>query len=168
MHKFTVHAFLAIAFLAGPAFAGDPANTAAPAQLSSAALPKDPEAAYELADKALKAASYAKAVELFLANMKKFPKHPRMQDVQWGLAEAYRGKGDTEQALVEYSRFYQDFGDTPRAAEALFKVGGCYEALGDKMTAMLSYKVVTKKFPTSAFAEQAKTRLRELQSKQAK
>ncbi|NWJ42584.1 MAG: outer membrane protein assembly factor BamD [Geothrix sp.] len=168
MPGFTTRAFLAAVLLVGPISAGTGATIAPPRRQKTATLPKDPEAAYKLAATALLAANYAKAVDLFLANMKKFPKHPRMEDLQWGLAESYRGKGDTEMALAEYSRFYQDYGDAPRAAEALYKAGGCYEVLGDKMTAKLSYTVISRKFPTSAFAEQARTRLSELQSEPAK
>jgi TolA-binding protein len=129
------------------------------------ALPQDPAAAYDLAASELRAARYDKAVDLFLAVLKQFPRHSRMEDIQFGLAEAYFGKRDYRHALAEFSRFYQDFGASERAAEALFKVAQCYEALGDYKTAILSLKVITKKFKRSEFAKDAKKLMKALRKK---
>jgi TolA-binding protein len=128
-------------------------------------LPADPQVAYEAAARALAAGQPAKAVELFLAILKQFPKHPRLEDIQFNLAEAYYAKGDFKHALAEYSRYYQDFGSSERAAEALFKVAKCYEELGDYRTAVLSLKVITKKFKKSSFAKEARRLMKLLQKK---
>ena len=85
--------------------------------------------------------------------------------MQFNLAEAYFGDKDFKHALAEYSRFYQDFGASERAPEALFKVAQCYDQLGDYRTAILSLKVITKKFKKSAFAKDAKKLMKSLKKK---
>jgi TolA-binding protein len=128
-------------------------------------LPADPQAAYDAAARELAAGRCTEGVNLFLAVLSQFPKHPRLEDIQFGLAEAYYCKHDFKHALAEYSRYYQDFGSSERAAEALFKVAKCYEELGDFRTAVLSLKVITKKFKKSSFAKEAKKLMKQLQKK---
>lgn len=141
------------------------AKPVAPQVAEQPPAPTDPAAAYDEAARELSAARYDKAVDLFLGVLKQFPKHSRMEDIQFGLADAYVGKRDFKQALAEYSRFYQDFGQSERAPEALFKVAKCYEELGDFRTAELSLKVIIKKFKKSSFAKDAKKLLKVLKKK---
>jgi TolA-binding protein len=141
------------------------AKATAPPAPPQSALPSDPQAAYAQASQALAQGNHDRAVQLYLELLKQFPKHPQMEDIQFGLAEAYFAKKEYKQALAEYSRFYQDFGGSARAAEALFKVAQCYQSLGDYQTAHLSLTVITKKFKDSTFARQAKTIMKQLKKK---
>jgi TolA-binding protein len=137
----------------------------APAQQQTDLQTNGPAAAYDNAVKELQNGNYDRAIDLFISFSERFPKYPRLEEVQWGLAEAYYGKGDFKHSLAEYSRFYQDFTDSPRMAEALFKIAKCYEGLADYETALLSLKVVTKKFKNSPFAERAKATTTEIKKK---
>jgi TolA-binding protein len=141
------------------------AKAATPAQPEQPALPTDPQAALDLALRELSARSYDKALDLFLSILKQWPRHPRLEDIQFGLAEAYLGKRDYKHALAEYSRFYQEFGSSERAPEALYKVAQCFEALGDYKNAMVSLKVITKKYKRSEFAKDAKKLMKTLRKR---
>ena len=124
--------------------------------------PLDPTTAYETAARDLQSGRFDKAVDGYLQLIQQFPKHPKMEDVQFGLGEAYYGKRDFKLALAEYSRFYQDFAGGERAPEALFRLAKCYEELGNYQTAVLSLKVIVKKFKKSSFAKDAKKLIKQL------
>ena len=124
--------------------------------------PLDPTTAYETAARDLQSGRFDKAVDGYLQLIQQFPKHPKMEDVQFGLGEAYYGKRDFKLALAEYSRFYQDFAAGERAPEALFRLAKCYEELGNYQTAVLSLKVIVKKFKKSSFAKDAKKLIKQL------
>jgi TolA-binding protein len=128
--------------------------------------PLDPAAAYDAAARELQAGRFDKAVDAYLQIIQQFPKHARMEDIQFGLAEAYYGKRDYKAALAEYSRFYQDFAESGRAPEALFRLAQCYEADGKYDTAQVPLKVILKKFKKSSFAKEAKKLLKQLKKKQ--
>lgn len=125
----------------------------------------DPTAAYEATQRDLQSGRFDKAVDGYLQLIQQFPKHPKMEDIQFGLGEAYYGKRDFKLALAEYSRFYQDFATSERAPEALFRLAKCYEELGNYQTAVLSLKVIVKKFKKSSFAKDAKKLIKQLSKK---
>src|SRR5205085_6154968 len=95
---------------------------------------------------------FAKAIDLFVATLTRYPQHPRRDAIYLGIADAYVAKRDYRQALAELERFYADSRDSPRAAEALLKIAECHAELRNLHKARLALRLLRKRFPDSPSA----------------
>ncbi|MFA6356147.1 MAG: tetratricopeptide repeat protein [Candidatus Omnitrophota bacterium] len=85
-------------------------------------------------------------------------------DAYYGSAEAYFSKGAYEQALVNYLKIavlYYDKGKI--ASEAKFKSGECYEKLGERKMALVTYKEIVEEYPKSEVAVKSEAKIKELE-----
>jgi tol-pal system protein YbgF len=89
----------------------------------------------------------------------KHPSHALAPSAQYWIGEAYYLQHDYRQALTEFQTVL-DWGPTsPKAAEALLKVGLCYSHLREGTRAQEVWRRVLREFPDSPSADQARTLL---------
>ena len=73
-----------------------------------------------------------------------------------GIGYVYERKGDYKQAIEWFEKQKSDAGDSLTMMAPL-NLARCYAALSEKEKACAAYKEFTEKYPTSSFAEAAKT-----------
>jgi tetratricopeptide (TPR) repeat protein len=73
-----------------------------------------------------------------------------------GIGYVYERKGDFKQAIVWFEKQKSDASDSLNMMAPL-NLARCYAALGEREKACTSYKEFTEKYPSSSFAEAAKT-----------
>lgn len=71
---------------------------------------------------------------------------------------------DVDQALSEFLKVAVLYAGESEVTEGLFMAGRCLELLGDRDRARGQYQEIVDKYPKSAFADQAREKLRELGS----
>lgn len=79
-----------------------------------------------------------------------------------GLGKLSQAEGEHEAALSEFLKVAVLFADPEAVAEALCLAGACLETLGDPVNAAKRYDEVLADYPTSSFADTARTALRRL------
>ena len=72
-------------------------------------------------------------------------------------ADLLQGRGDAEEAIRQWIDVVEGYPKNPMAPEAMFRVGFTREtALGDTTEALKVYSELTRVYPQSAWAEQAR------------
>ncbi|MBN1910782.1 MAG: tetratricopeptide repeat protein [Pirellulales bacterium] len=84
---------------------------------------------------------------------------------QWMIGETYFHQKDYETAVREYLRVEMLYAFPRWQAGALLQAGKCYERLGQWDAAAQLYARVINSYPTTAFAEEAAARLRDVTPK---
>ncbi|MDP8257435.1 MAG: tetratricopeptide repeat protein [Candidatus Alcyoniella australis] len=87
-----------------------------------------------------------------------FPKSDRVPRAQFLLGECYFELKDWSQALIEYDKVLK-FGYDSQIQGSLFKIGLCYEYLGNKVRARSAYELLIRRDPNSEQATLAQQRL---------
>ena len=77
-----------------------------------------------------------------------------------GIGYVYERKGDYKQAIEWFEKQKRDANDSLNMMAPL-NLARCYAALGEREKACTSYKEFTEKYPSSSFAEAAKTGISE-------
>jgi tetratricopeptide (TPR) repeat protein len=77
-----------------------------------------------------------------------------------GIGYVYERKGDFKQAIEWFEKQKSDASDSLNMMAPL-NLARCYAALGEREKACTSYKEFTEKYPSSSFAEAAKTGISE-------
>jgi tol-pal system protein YbgF len=90
-----------------------------------------PERLYSAALGSFRARELGQAVLEFLDFIAKFPKHPLAGHAQYWIGEAYYVQRDYRQALTEFQKAVEQYGNVDKAPDALLRIGACYRALGD-------------------------------------
>ncbi|MCB9651827.1 MAG: tetratricopeptide repeat protein [Deltaproteobacteria bacterium] len=88
---------------------------------------------------------------------KDFAKHEAR--VQFLIGETYFAEGSFQQAAAEYNAVRKKFASSKWVADALFKLGMCFEKLNLPEDAKIFYETVKKKYKKSSVAKDAQKRL---------
>lgn len=90
-----------------------------------------PEQVYSAALGSFRARELGQAVLEFLDFIAKFAKHPLAGHAQFWIGEAYYVQRDYRQALTEFQKVVEQYGNIGKVPDALLKIGLCYRVLGD-------------------------------------
>ncbi|MEJ2525757.1 MAG: tol-pal system protein YbgF [Desulfuromonadales bacterium] len=122
------------------------------------------ESAPELYDRALKTIredqEYAKGRELMELFLKRYPEHNLAVNAAYWIGESYYAEKNYEQAILQFEKTIQEYGEHPKVASAMLKQALAFESTGDKATATLLLQRVIERFPLSDEAAKAKQALR--------
>lgn len=117
------------------------------------------EQMYAAALARLQADEHDRAVAAFTELTKKFPEHPLASSAQYWIGEAYYRQGDFHQALGEFQKVIDGYPKSPQIPEALLKIGLCHRSLRDQPRAREAWEQVTKQYPGTNAANQARSLL---------
>lgn len=78
------------------------------------------------------------------------------------LGKLHLADGETEEALSQFLKVAMLYAHSAEVSEALYLAGQCLEKLGNEDQAIEQYREIVNEHPDTAFASQARTRLREL------
>ena len=72
------------------------------------------------------------------------------------IAEIYENSlNDYDQAIIEYQRLINNFGNWISPGEGQFKIAKCYFKKGDYKQAIVEYEILAEKFPVSPLVEES-------------
>ncbi len=124
-----------------------------------AAKAQDPEALYSEGFKAIKNKEFGEAGDKFEKFISQHPKHKLADHAQYWLGEIYYARGDWEKAILEFDKVIKNYPDGSKVPAATLKQGYSFEKMGLTKEARVLLGNVIEKFPKSAEAAKAKTRL---------
>ncbi len=78
----------------------------------------------------------------------RYPDSDSIPEALFFLGQSYYRMKDYQKAMTTYKKIDSNFSLYPKAAEALYKVGKCLEALGNKDFAARVFKKVAAKYPS--------------------
>lgn len=140
--------------------AGTPPPASPPAATPRSSTPDaSPEQLYAAAMASFQAEEHGQAVLEFTELTKKFPEHPLAANAQYWVGEAYYRQRDFQQALVEFRKVIDGYPKGSQVPEALLKIGLCHRALKDQARAREAWEQVTKEYPGTNAATQARSLL---------
>ena len=148
--------------LAAPAPAVKPPDP--PAAPGPRVPPPDPpsqtaERAYESALAGFRAQEHGQAVLGFLDFIARYPGHPLVPNAHYWIGEAYYAQHDYRQALTEFQQSERLAPKSPKAADALLKIGLCQRQLRDDGRARQTWRRLVQDFPRSEAAVRARALL---------
>lgn len=106
--------------------------------------------------------SFSTARLAFEQLIAEFPDHARAPDAQFQIGESYYRDEAWDEAYEALERVADEWESAPRAAAALFRAGAIAEERRSFDRARQYYTQVRERYPESAEARQAQTRLRSL------
>ncbi len=124
--------------------------------------PEDKREFLLLADGKAKGGEIAVARQLYAEFMKKWPKDALIGEAHFGLGETYFGEDKCREALFEYGKVIQEHPKTKAAPVAYLRSADCFKKLKMLDESRLALEELSKQYPKSDAARQAKTRLVEL------
>ncbi|MDE2090128.1 MAG: tol-pal system protein YbgF [Gammaproteobacteria bacterium] len=136
-----------------PPSAGRPSAAAAPGEQGAA----DYQKAFDL----LRQGRYDQAVKAFRAFLAAHPKSRLDGNAQYWLAEIYYVKGNSKAALTEFHKVVNQYPDSPKAPDAMLKIGYVQSALGERAKARATFRQVVSRYPNTTAARLAQNRLRQ-------
>jgi tol-pal system protein YbgF len=107
----------------------------------------------------LRAGDDGQAALEFTEFVTQFSAHPQAAAAQNNIGEAFYRQRDYRQAAAEFQKTVDNYTQPAQVSEALLKIGLCRRALGDVAGAREAWENVTKQFPKSDAARQARTLL---------
>ena len=132
---------------------------------SSRTIPEvdlDPKELYDAAYLDLSRSDYDLALRGFLEYLRVFPRGEYADNAQYWIGEIYYARGEFERAFDELEKIITDYPRGDKVAAALLKMGYCLINLNDKEGARQYLDDVIQRFPNSAEADLARSRLEEL------
>jgi tol-pal system protein YbgF len=121
---------------------------------------ESPELFYSTALRSFRARELGQAVLEFLDFLAKFPGHPLAAQAQFWIGEAYYAQRDYRQALVEFEKVAEHSKGAGRTADALLRIGLCYQALHDPDRARDVWQQIIQEHSGSEAAQTARALLR--------
>jgi tol-pal system protein YbgF len=104
---------------------------------------------YEAAFNDIRQAKYDTAADKFKRFLALYPSHKLAGNAQYWLGETYYARGDYAQSARLFAQGYQDYPNSPKAADSLLKMALSLENAGKKEDACLSFAQMKKQFPTA-------------------
>lgn len=98
----------------------------------------------------MKQKDYDNAERSLTAFIAKNPKGRRTSDAIYYLGEAYYLRGRNREAAEQYLKISANYASSPRAPEAMLRLGQALHALGDKEQACAAFDEVPKRYPNAA------------------
>ncbi len=142
-----------------PAPAPPPAAAPAPPATLARGPDVSPEKIYVAAMASFQAEEHGQAVLEWSELTKKFPEHPLASNAQYWIGESYYRQRDFRQALLEFRKVIDGYPKSPQIPEALLKIGLCHRALKDAARAREAWDQLTKEYPGTNAATQARSLL---------
>lgn len=121
--------------------------------------PKTEKGAYEAALALQDAGKYAESRKAMTAFLETYPASVYVPNALYWIGESHYSQLQWEQAILSFKDVVSRFPKHAKAADALLKLGMCYENLKDKDNARFHYEALTEDFPGSGAAKLAKARL---------
>ena len=115
-----------------------------------------PERIYAAAMASFQAEEHSEAVLEWSELTTRFPAHPLAANAQYWIGEAYYRQKDFRQALLEFRKVIDSYPKSPQIPEALLKIGLCYRAVTDGAHAREVWGQLTKEYPGTNAAAQAR------------
>ena len=101
------------------------------------------------AQERLKGGKYGEAEQDLREFVRRFPRHDFADNAQYWLGESLYFRGQYRAAAAAYLKGYQNHTKSPKAAEALLRLGMSLQRLGQKDAACNSFNELTAKFPNA-------------------
>ncbi len=98
---------------------------------------------------------YDDAEKSFSAFLEKNPKNRLTSDALYFLGETYYQRGRQREAAEQYLKISEDYASSPRAPEAMLRLGESLQALGAKEQACATFTEVPHKYPNASAAVKA-------------
>lgn len=98
----------------------------------------------------MKQKDYDNAERSLTAFIVKNPKGKRTSDAIYYLGESYYLRGRNREAAEQYLKISANYASSPRAPEAMLRLGQALHALGDKEQACAAFGEVPKRYPNAA------------------
>jgi len=98
---------------------------------------------------------YDNAERSFSAFLGKNPKSRWTSDALYYLGETYYQRGRQREAAEQYLKISTDYATSPRAPEAMLRLGESLQALGAKEQACATFSEVPRKYPNASAAVKA-------------
>jgi len=133
-----------------------PAAVAPATPAPSSAPAVSPEQIYAAAMANFQSDEYGQAVAEWSELTQRFPEHPLAASAQYWIGEAYYRKKDFRPSLLEFRKVIDGYPKSPQSPEALLKIGLCYQALKDGTHAREVWGQLTKQYPGTNAAAQAR------------
>lgn len=121
--------------------------------------PKTEKGAYEAALALQEAGKNSESRKAMNAFLETYPSSAYVPNALYWIGESYYSQLQWEQAILSFKDVASRFPKHAKAADALLKLGMCYEKLKDKENARFHYEALIEDFPGSRAAGLAKTRL---------
>lgn len=141
-----------------------PAEPAKPAK-SPGKGSKDVEAeqkAYDAIFPLVRNKQYSEAVKAYNEFLSQYPEGRNAANARYWLGQVYYVQGSNEDAETQFKLVMSQFGDSPKASDALAKLAAIEERRGAFDKAKALYNQIVQKFPGSSSALAAQKRLQEL------
>ncbi|MCI0600481.1 MAG: tol-pal system protein YbgF [Beijerinckiaceae bacterium] len=126
--------------------AGVPASDAPEVTLFTA-QPSTPKGEFDIALAYLKHRAYENAERGFAGFLEKNPRDKLVSDAIYYLGESYYLRGRRREAAEQYLKVSTQYASSPRAPQALLRLGQSLSALGAKEQACATFSEVARKYP---------------------
>ena len=129
------------------------------AQEKPSPAPKTEKGAYEAALALQDAGKYGESRKAMASFLESYPSSVYVPNALYWTGESHYSQSQWEQAILSFKDVVSRFPKHAKAADALLKLGMCYEKLKDKDNARFHYEALLEDFPGSGAAKLAKARL---------
>lgn len=102
---------------------------------------------------------FSAATRAFLNFLQRFPDSGYAAQAYFFLGGSYFGSGDCKNAMPAWQTVFNRFEMSPRASEAMLNLSICQDELNDHVGSRDTLEALVKKYPGSAAASKAKSRL---------
>lgn len=119
----------------------------------------DPTELFQKGKQSFEHENWDGAVET-LAGYLKSSKPKNAEEAHWMRAESFYHLEKYKLAIADYSEFPEKYTKSKHMAEALYKIGQSFEALGSPDDAKGFYQLLVDKFPKTTYAKKVKSKLK--------
>ena len=105
---------------------------------------------------------YSEAAKAYLDFLNKYPDGRNGANARYWLAQVYYVQGSYEEAETQFKLVMSQHSDSPKASDALLKLGEIEKRRGANAAAKALFQQVVQKYPGSSSAQVAQQRLQEL------
>lgn len=128
-------------------------------QETQVAATADPMDALEAGKKSFNNKNYDAAIDQLSAYLKA-PKGKHSEEATYLRGESYFQLKQYKKAIVDFSKFPEQYTHSKLMPQALFRIGQSFDALGMKEDASGFYQELVEKFPKSQEAKKARSKIR--------
>jgi tol-pal system protein YbgF len=121
-----------------------------------------PEEMYQQGVDLVKSASTQKAREVLNKFLEKNPNHELAANAHYWIGETYYTEKSYDQAILEFEKVIKNYPDKEKVPAAMLKQGMAFKAIGDKKSASYILNKLIEKFPKTAEASSARSKLKEM------
>lgn len=121
--------------------------------------PLTPEETFALIAKHLQDGNGVAARAVAERFLRENPKHARVSEAWYRIAESYQNEGAYKDAAVTFQKVVDNYPDSSWAPWAMLRQGECFASLGKAKEAKLFWEEVIRLYPKSKAAKEAKAKL---------